>query len=244
MRFDPPLQTARLIKRYKRFLADLALPDGSTLTVHCPNTGSMLHCADPGSRAWYSTSDNPKRRYPHTLEVVEVKGNHLAGINTGRANALVKEALADGVVEELAGYTEMRAEVRYGERNSRIDLLLDGHPRHPEPCYVEIKNVTLGMGAGLGLFPDAVTERGARHLLELMTMKQQGCRAMLLFCVQHSGVAVVKPADAIDPVYGDTIRRAVDAGVEVLAYRADFELTGERVSAVTLARALPVDLRR
>ena len=170
MKFDPPLQTATLIKRYKRFMADVELSNGEVLTLHCPNTGSMKNCAEPGSQVWFSDSGNPKRKYPHTWELVSVEGNFVAGINTNRANALVKEALENNVVPALSGYDELRSEVKYGEENSRIDLLLE---RGDERCYVEVKNVTLGMGDGLGMFPDAVSARGTKHLRELKQMVEQ-----------------------------------------------------------------------
>ncbi|MBL4864999.1 MAG: DNA/RNA nuclease SfsA [Pseudomonadales bacterium] len=218
MKFSPPLQEATLIKRYKRFLADIQLPNGEIVTIHCPNTGSMKNCAEPGRKVWYSTSDNPKRKYPCTWEHVAV-GNAMkdyrAGINTHRANGLVAEAIEAGVIKELQGYDSLKAEVKYGEERSRIDFLLQtGDMR----CYVEVKSVTLGMGEGLGAFPDAVTTRGSKHLRELMAQKQQGDRAVLMFCVQHTGISEVRPADEIDPVYGQTLRDAVASGVEIFAY--------------------------
>ncbi|MBV1881836.1 MAG: DNA/RNA nuclease SfsA [Pseudomonadales bacterium] len=218
MKFIPPLQEAKLVKRYKRFLADIQLPGGDIVTIHCPNTGSMKNCAEPGSKVWYSTSDNPKRKYPNTWEQVSV-GNEQkglrAGINTHRANKLVFEAIEDGVIKELQGYGSIKAEVQYGDERSRIDFLLQtGDDR----CYLEVKSVTLGLGNGKGAFPDAVTTRGTKHLRELMTQRQRGDRAVLLFCVQHTDIAEVTPADDIDPVYGETLRMAAESGVEILAY--------------------------
>lgn len=237
--FHPPLASGRLIKRYKRFLADIELADSSVLTVHCPNTGSMKNCARPGSQVWFSRSDNPKRKYPNTFELVEVGPGEIAGINTGRANALVKEAIEGDVVTELSGYGSLRGEVRYGREKSRIDFLLGDHPRLPgQDCYVEVKNVTLGMGDGLGLFPDAVTARGTRHLRELRQIRAEGHRAVLFFCVQHTGVEEVAPAEAIDPDYAAALREAVAGGVEVLAYRA--RITPEEV---TLTYRVPVILQ-
>ncbi|MEE2729552.1 MAG: DNA/RNA nuclease SfsA [Pseudomonadota bacterium] len=236
MKFDPPLQQGTLVKRYKRFLADITLADGGELTLHCPNTGSMKNCNDPGSTVWFSDSGNPKRKYRHTWELVTVgKGAEqaLAGINTGRANGLVKEAIEAGVISELQGYTGIRSEVKYGEENSRIDLLLESPQQR---CYVEIKNLTLGEGR-IGYFPDAVTERGRKHLRELEAMVQQGHRAVLLFCVQHSGVTEARPADHIDARYGAALRQAQDAGVEVLAWQCD--LSAEEIR---IARPLPVVL--
>ena len=221
MEFNPPLQEAILIKRYKRFLADVETSEGEVFTLHCPNTGSMKNCQTPGSRIWYSTSDNQKGKYPHTWELVESLQRHLVGINTLSANRLVNEALDVELIAELRGYTTVRREVPYGEERSRIDFLLscESDPRVPD-CYVEVKNVSLGMGDGLGLFPDAVTARGQKHLRELMEMKSAGKRAVLLFCVQHSGVDRLQPADSIDPDYGKLLREAEERGVELLAYAA------------------------
>lgn len=222
MKFATPLQGATLIKRYKRFLADVVLADGSTTTLHCPNTGSMLNCAVPGSHVWYSVAENAARKYPFTWEQVEVDGCHRVGINTGRANALVKEALQNAVIPALRGYATLQSEVGYGNEGSRIDFLLsDGGGALQAPCYLEVKSVTLGLGNGIGAFPDAVTARGLKHLRELVAMRESGQRAVLLFCVQHTGIAAVVPADRIDPVYGRALRDARAAGVEVLAWGCD-----------------------
>lgn len=224
MKFNSQLDEAVLIKRYKRFLADVKLKDGSEMTLHCPNTGSMKNCQNPGSRIWYSTSNNPKRKYPSTWEVVAVSNGYLAGINTSRSNALVKEAIIDGVIKPLQNYQSIRAEVRYGKENSRIDFLLENSGSE-DKCFVEVKNVTLGdenekgVCSGLGFFPDAVTERGRKHLRELIEVKKEH-RAVLIFCVQHTGVKEVQPADTIDPEYGKALRQAISEGVEVYAYRA------------------------
>lgn len=232
MKFAPQLHSATLVKRYKRFLADVILPDGTERTLHCPNTGSMLHCAQPGSRVWYSDSGNPARKYPCTWELVEVDQRHKVGVNTGRANALVKEAIAAGAIEQLRGYANCRSEVRYGSENSRIDFLLTDQPDAPGvDCYVEVKSVTLGLGQGQGAFPDAVTARGLKHLRELMEMKASGHRAVLLFCVQHEGISEVRPADEIDPAYGALLREAQGSGVEVFAYRADIDEQEIRLAA-------------
>lgn len=238
MKFAPQLHEATLVKRYKRFLADVTLPDGSACTLHCPNTGSMLHCAEPGSRVWYSDSGNPARKYPCTWELVEVDQGHKVGINTGRANALVKEALALGSIAQLRGYANCRSEVPYGNERSRIDFLLTDKPDAPdEDCYVEVKSVTLGLGQGQGAFPDAVTSRGLKHLRELMEMKASGHRAVLLFCVQHEGIHEVRPADAIDSAYGALLREVQGKGVEVIAYRADISELEIRI-----AKEVPVRL--
>lgn len=221
MEFSPALQQGVLIQRYKRFLADIETADGRRITIHCPNTGSMLNCQDPGSRIWYSTSSSAGRKYPHTWELVETGGGDLVGINTGRANPLVEEALGAGILAELQGYTTVRREVRFGQERSRIDFLLsNGEDSGESACYVEVKNVSLGAGSGIGFFPDAVTTRGQKHLRELMQVAAQGQRAVLLFCVQHSGVQLVRPADHIDPDYSNLLRAAAAAGVELLAYGA------------------------
>ena len=214
----PPLKCASLVRRYKRFLADIELEDGSVKTIHCPNTGSMKACIAPGSACWYSTSDNPKRKYPDTWEIATTPDGDLAGINTGRANSLVREAIEAGVVSELKDYDCIRAEVKYGREKSRIDFLLSAEGR--QPCYVEVKNVTLCLGGGLGAFPDAVSERGTKHLRELTSVAQQGDRAVILFCVQHSAIQKVRAAVEIDPAYAEALKIAHDQGVEVLAYGA------------------------
>lgn len=238
MQFAPELKPGILEKRYKRFLADVRLQDGNTITVHCPNTGSMMNCQQPGSRVWFSSSDNPKRKYPCTWQIVEVENSWLVGINTGLANTLVREAIESGVVEQLQGYSNIRTEVAYGEQNSRIDILLEQErANNLSLCYVEVKNVSLGVGDGLGVFPDAVTSRGQKHLLELMHMRKQGHRAVLFFCVQHTGIDRVSPADDIDPEYGRLLREANSQGVELLAYAAEFDI---RRSRIELRRQLPV----
>lgn len=212
--FLPQLIPAVLIRRYKRFLADVELPDGSQITVHCPNSGSMAGCAVPGSRVLLSRSPNPARKYCYTWELVEADG-HWVGINTGLPNRLAREAIEAGVISELLGYDRIRPEVAYGS-NSRIDLLLTGKQGL---CYLEIKNVTLVEGSR-ALFPDAVTTRGQKHLRELMQVVAAGHRGVTLFMVQRQDAATMSPADAIDPVYGQLLRRAAESGVELLAYQA------------------------
>ena len=232
MRFPAQLVAGRLIRRYKRFLADVQLEHG-VITAACPNTGSMLGCCEPGSRVWLSESDRATRKYRHTWEIVEV-GRVMVGINTGLPNALVAEAIAAGAIPELGGYASVRREVAYGEEGSRVDLVLED-PRR-EPCYVEVKNVTAAVSKGVALFPDAVSERGAKHLRELMRLKAAGLRPVQLYCVQRGDVDEVRPADAIDPEYGRTLRQALEAGVEVMAYRAKVtarEIRLERRIAVT-----------
>jgi sugar fermentation stimulation protein A len=215
MIFDPPLEAGVLLRRYRRFFADVRCADGSELTLHCANTGSMLNCLVPGSACWFSRSDAPGRKLPGTLEIVTTGDGRRAGVNTARANALVAEALAEGRIGTLAGYPELRREVRYGSENSRIDFLLGGRDR---ACYLEVKSVTLSLGGGVAAFPDAVTQRGIKHLRELEAVSAQGARAVLLFCVQLSDIHTLSPADHLDPAYGAALRRARDQGVEVLAW--------------------------
>ena len=217
MKFTQTLRAASLLRRYKRFLVDVELDDGTRLTAACPNTGSMLGCCTPGSRVWLSASDSPTRKYRHTWELVEVEGV-LVGINTGLPNKLVREAIERGVITELGAYASLRGEVAFGAERSRIDLLLQDPAR--VDCYVEVKNVTAAVEQGVALFPDAVSARGAKHLRELMRLTADGRRAVLVYCVQRGDVGEVRPADAIDPLYGRTLRAALAAGVEVLAYRA------------------------
>lgn len=216
MKFRGPLAEGRLLRRYKRFLADVQLESG-VITAACPNTGSMMGCCEPGSRVWLSESDNAGRKYRHTWEIVEA-GGVMIGVNTGLPNALVAEALAEGAIGELSGYPEVRREVRYGEESSRVDFVLDSPGR--ESCYLEVKNVTAAVNRGVALFPDCVSDRGSRHLRELIRLKAQGARAVQLYCVQRGDVKEVRPADGIDPEYGRMLREAIAAGVEVLAYRA------------------------
>lgn len=219
MKFAQQLIEGRLIRRYKRFLADVQLP-GEVVTAACPNTGSMMGCAEAGSRVWLSVHESPTRKYRHTWEIVEVAGAKpvMVGINTGLPNRLVQEAIAGGAIEELAGYETLRREVAFGEEKSRVDIVLESSSR--KACYVEVKNVTAAASRGIAVFPDSVSERGARHLRELMRLKASGLRPVQLYCVQREDVNEVRPADAIDPEYGRTLREALAAGVEVMAYRA------------------------
>lgn len=237
MKITPKLQQGILIRRYKRFLADIRTEDGNTLTVHCPNTGSMRNCLQPEKPCWYSLSDNAKRKYPHTLEIVTASGNHRAGINTGRANHLVKEAITDGTIAELSHYQTIKPETVCGIDNSRMDFLLTDSDQDQRDCFVEVKNVTLMEQKGCGYFPDAVSTRGAKHLRALTELVQQGKRAVLLFCVQHAGITSVAPADHIDPEYGRLLRVAASEGVEILAYQAKLTVTDIR-----LYRSLPIIL--
>ena len=227
---------ARLIKRYKRFLADVRLDNDEMITVHCPNTGSMKNCVEENAEIWLSDSDNPKRKYRYTWEYLRTSRGHHIGVNAGKANQLVQSAIRDDLVEPLAGYETIRPEVKYGDENSRIDLLLQDSKR--QDCYVEVKSVTLledPPSSGIGYFPDAVSERGAKHLRELIKMSQSDARSVLFFCVQHTGIQEVRPADHIDREYGKLLREALDSGVEVLAYKVRKSNKGFR-----LWRDLPV----
>jgi sugar fermentation stimulation protein A len=212
----PPLIPGRLIRRYKRFLADVELADGSVVTAHCPNSGSMRGCLGEGWPVMLSTSDNPKRKHPQTWELVH-NGTCWIGINTSRTNAVVEEGLRSGSIPELAAFDELLREVRLGER-SRIDLALDTGGRR---TWVEVKSVTMVDASGRYAFPDAVTARGAKHLAELESAVLAGEGAVMLYLIQRSDGRGFTVADDIDPGYGEALRRAVDAGVEVLAYRAD-----------------------
>jgi sugar fermentation stimulation protein A len=216
MKFERQLIEGRLIRRYKRFLADVQLP-GEVVTASCPNTGAMLGCCAAGSRVWLSESDSAARKYRHTWQIVE-SDRVMIGINTGLPNRLVEEAITGGAIPELSGYATLRREVAYGDEASRVDFVLEGGRR--KACYVEVKSVTAAGSRGVALFPDCVSERGARHLRELMRMRAGGLRPVQLYCVQRGDVNEVRPADAIDAEYGRTLREAIDAGVEVLAYRA------------------------
>lgn len=223
MKFAPALSSGRLIRRYKRFLADIELADGTITTIHCPNTGSMRHCGEPGDRIWYSWSDNPKRKYPGTWELVENQQGQLICINTGRANALVAEAISEQCIPSLTGYHHMQREVTYGVERSRADLVLSEGPK-PD-AYIEVKSVTL-LEEGQGFFPDAVTQRGQKHLRELIYMRQQGYRAVLIFALLHNGIQDVQAAAHIDADYAQLLTAAKQAGVEVIAVPFAISTTG------------------
>ncbi len=240
MKFPDTLIEGQLVKRYKRFLADVQLPDGEIVTAHCPNTGSMLGCQPPGARVWLSPASNPQRKLRYTWELVETERGTLACVNTARPNAQVRAAIEAGIISGLAGYGEVRAEVRYGGEKSRIDLHLSGHKLQAD-AWVEVKNVTLCEG-GIGYFPDAVTLRGQKHLRELMAQAAVGERAVLLFCVNHTGIREVRPADRIDPAYGQLLREASVRGVELMAWQADLVSDHQPSGSLTLVREVPVNL--
>lgn len=235
MKFGTALVPARLLKRYKRFLADVELGDGKVITAHVANPGAMTGLQEPGARVWLSLSTNAKRKLPYSWELVEAEfgaGHELAGVNTGLPNALVAEALEHGRITELAGYATIRREVRFGT-NSRVDFLLTA-PDLP-PCYLEIKNVHLMRNAGLAEFPDSVTARGAKHLDELAAVVRAGARAVMLYVIQIGSATSFKLARDIDPAYGTAFDRAMRDGVEAIAYRCRIAPDGiELVSPVPI----------
>ncbi len=233
MRFASPLIRARLVRRYKRFLADAVLEDGRTVTAHCPNPGAMLGLAEPGSRIWLEPNDDPRRKLGFGWRLVELRGGHLAGIDTAVPNRVVAEALRAGRIGTLAGYAEVRPEQHYGKQ-SRIDFLLRG-PGLPD-AYVEVKNVHLRRTGDLAEFPDCVTARGARHLAELADMAGAGHRAVMLYVVQRSDCARMQLARDLDPAYGRAFDLAARAGVEAICHGTRIDTSG-----VCLAGAMPVD---
>lgn len=254
MQYDGPLVGGRLIKRYKRFLADIVLDSGEEITAHCPNTGSMKHCAEPGSRVWLWDSlpsgAAAKRKYRYSWEWVEIAGRYKACINTARPNQLVAEALAAGRIAELAGDYQILPEPKV--EDGRLDFLLQPQQLQEPEVYVEVKSVTLldnpqplprldqpQASDGWGSFPDAVTARGLKHLRRLAELRQQGYRTLLLFCVPHEGITRVRPARAIDPAYAAALAEVMEQGVEVLAYQAQFYADA---SGLELGQCLPVDI--
>jgi sugar fermentation stimulation protein A len=231
MQFPAPLLPATLLRRYKRFLADVELSSGETITVHCANPGAMTGLNAPGARVWLSRSANAARKLAHSWELVEVDlgaGAELVGINTGHPNALAAEAIAAGLIRELCGYANIRREVRYGT-NSRLDFLLQNATR--PPCYVEVKNVHLMRAPGLAEFPDAVTKRGAKHLGELAAVAASGSRAVMLFLIQIGSARRFKLARDIDPAYATAFDAARQAGVEAIAYRCRVSCEGIEVAS-------------
>jgi sugar fermentation stimulation protein A len=225
MIFPAPLVRGRLVRRYKRFLADVALETGEVITAHCANPGAMLGVAPPDAEVWLSPALNPARKLAWSWELVRI-GRGLVGINTSWPNLLAAEAILAGTIPELAGYATLSREVRYG-RNSRIDLLLEA-PGRPI-CYVEVKNVHLSRGDGLAEFPDCVTQRGAKHLLELADMVAAGFRAVMLYIVQRDDCDRFSTAADFDPAYHAGLKVALAAGVEALVYGCAVTIEGIRV---------------
>ncbi len=223
MIYKPILEHAILIKRYKRFLADTHHSELGEITVHCPNTGSMKNCWQSGWDVWLQKSDNPKRKYPYTWVLAKNEQGEFIGINTHIANQLVYQALSDNIISEIDDIIEINKEVKYGKENSRVDLLL----KHQDGVknYIEVKSVTLKEQDGFGYFPDAVTTRGQKHIRELITCVEAGHRATLFFVVQHTGIFQMKIAEHIDAEYASLIKRAMNAGVQIIAYGAKITKT-------------------
>jgi sugar fermentation stimulation protein A len=227
MDFPQPLKRGTLVQRYKRFLADIALDDGTQITAHCPNPGAMLGLNTPGLRAWVSRSDDPKRKLPHTLELVEADGG-LVGINTMHPNRLVAEALAADHFPELTGYATHRREVKYGV-NSRVDFLLADPDR--APCWLEVKNCHLRRSGTLAEFPDCVAARSLKHLKELTARVEAGERAVMLFVIQRTDCDAFSACHDLDPAYARGLTQAAARGVEVLAYACEISPDAVRIAA-------------
>ena len=232
MNFSKPLIESTFIKRYKRFLVDAKLPNGEVITAHCPNTGSMLGLLEEGNRLWLTHNPDPKRKLKYTTEIIEADGVKV-GINTSKPNALCAEAIEKGLIPHLPADWTLQREKKYGE-NSRIDILLTGP--NDEKCFVEVKNVTLGRGS-TALFPDAVTTRGTKHLLELAEQVRQGHRAVMFYLVQRNDCQTFSAAEDIDPVYAQTLKEAMNEGVEVIAWSC--HLSPDKIE---LAHALTLDI--
>ena len=228
----PPLIQGTLIKRYKRFMADVKLRNGHVVTAHCPNSGSMLECSEPGRKVYLSRHKNPKRKLKYTWEMIEMPSS-LVGVNTMVPNRLVKASVLAGKIPGLSGFDHVRPEVKYGE-NSRIDLLLE---KGDHRCFVEIKNCTLVTNS-VACFPDAVTSRGLKHLKELQNQVRSGDRSVMLYLIQRMDAKLFRPADHIDPTYGKELRKAVKKGVEVMVYDVSLDLEGIRLN-----NAMPFELQ-
>jgi sugar fermentation stimulation protein A len=228
----PKLIKGTLVGRYKRFLADVRLKNGHLVTAHCPNSGSMLECSEPGRPVYLSRHNDPKRRTRYTWELIEMPAS-LVGVNTLVPNRLTLASVAAARIPELSGYDRIRSEVKYGQ-NSRIDLLLE---KGAYRCFVEVKNCTL-VRNGVACFPDAVTSRGLKHLVELQRQVQSGHRGVMFFLVQRMDARIFRPADHIDPAYGQELRKAVKNGIEILAYDVILDIKG-----IELRAALPFEIR-
>ena len=229
MHIREPYQFAILVKRYQRFLADVVLENGQELTVHCPNSGSMKGCSTPGSRVVISRSGNPKRKYAWTLEMVRVKDTWV-GVNTSLTNHLVQEAIENKIIDDFGTIDAIRREVKVSDK-SRLDFLLQAGSRN---VYIEVKNCSLAEGKAT-MFPDAVTARGTRHLLELEKLLEEGFEAGLIFCVQRGDAEFFTPAASIDPVYAQTLRKVQKTGVNILCYQAEVHH-----GSVAIVRKIPV----
>ncbi|TNH05972.1 DNA/RNA nuclease SfsA [Testudinibacter sp. TR-2022] len=240
----PQLQSATLIRRYKRFLADIELPNGEVITIHCANTGAMTGCGEAGDTVWYSTSDNPKRKYRHSWELTEKANGELVCVNTARANQLVHEALQQGKIAELAQYQIIKPEVKYGTENSRIDFLLQANEAQTAlaDCYVEVKSTTLLTESTVGMFPDAKTERGQKHLRELIQMRQQGQHAVIFFAALHSGIQCFQVAEQIDAKYAALLQQAQQQGVQILCYTCRYDKENGTPTALHLSHGVPIKI--
>jgi sugar fermentation stimulation protein A len=235
--YSTPLIGGRLIKRYKRFMADVLLEDGTQVTAHCANSGSMLSVNTPDAPVWISKSDNPNRKLAYTWEIIQI-GEAMVGVNTGTPNVVVAEALSAGRVPELAGYSSVRREVKYG-KNSRIDVLLEDPEGGKPPCYVEVKNVTMKRDPAWSApveFPDGVTSRGAKHLVELADMVAEGHRAVMVYLVQRTDGGSVTMARDIDPTYAEGLTEALAKGVEVVCLGCEVD----PAKGVWVNRTLPL----
>lgn len=233
MKYAHDLFHGTLIKRYKRFLADVKLDNGEIVTAHCANSGSMLTLKKEGSDVWLSPAVNPKAKLDYKWEIIKAEGT-LVGINTSLPNHLVEEAILDGTISELQGYKNLRREMKYG-KNSRIDLFLSDHEAGQPDCYVEVKSVTLSREKNIGEFPDSVTSRGTKHLSELTDMVSEGYRSVMLYLAQRHDLDSFKVASDIDPVYADALKVAKDNGVEAYCYICEITPT-----AINVDRNIPI----
>ncbi len=215
----PDLIPGFLIKRYKRFLADVKLAGGEVVTAHCANSGTMKECSQPGMPVYLSYHDNPKRKFKYTWEIIEMPGS-LVGVNTNVPNRLVAGSIQEKRINELKNYDDVRREVKTSD-HTRLDILLSG--RGKRNCYVEVKNCTL-VKTNTAYFPDAVTTRGLKHLIELQKLVSAGHRGVIFYLIQRMDAALFKPADHIDPAYGEGLRKAVKNGVEILVYDVVLDL--------------------
>jgi sugar fermentation stimulation protein A len=232
VRFDQPLIEGTLIRRYKRFLADVKLRNGDEITAHCANPGSMMGCSEPGSKVLVSVHEDPRRRFKHQIEIIYA-GRTAVGIHTGRPTTVLTEAIMHGKISELAGYATLKREVRT-QRMENIDITLEGNGLRP--CFISVRNVTLAYES-VGYFPDAITQNSAQDMSELTDLVREGSRAVVFFVAQRSDVEWFRPADHIDPDFGQAFRDAIARGVEALCYRAKVTRKG-----IELDKKLPVDL--
>lgn len=234
MEFQTPLIEGVLIKRYKRFLADIQLSNNDIVTAHTPNTGAMLGCSTPGFKTWLKDTENPKRKYPYSWELVQTDSGITVGINTLLANKLVLEGMQRGIISDTHKYTSIRSEVAYKDRSSRIDFQLQS-PELPD-CFLEVKNVTL-VNDNAAYFPDAVSLRGLKHLRVLIDNVKNGNRSIMLYCIQRNDAKTFSPARHIHPEYADSLGEAIDSGVEALAYQCNVSPTN-----IDITTSVPIAL--